>query len=336
MTLTQTSTLTKKLVIAGMITAVIGTAGGISYSIWHQSYLASLPKPEEKPEEKFGVLPALQFPASEVSSTNYTYSIDTTSGDLPEVSKLMKVYFIPRAGVSLLAPEKSQKLANQLGFDNSPEKPSPTEHRYTNDSGDRLDIDLITGNFHYQKAEASASALLNNPPLPEEEAIKDFKDYLASSNLLPEDIAGSQGKIILNNFPGTQIKNATVSLWPADIDGTPIITATFNEGLIKALIAGAKNPVDMFLRIDYTYWPVDKTTFSTYPLKTTEQAFDDLKAGQSFISQEPLNPQVSIASVHLAYYESEEYIPYLQPVFVFEGPHFQALIPAISQNTNAK
>lgn len=332
MTLTQASALTKKTIIIGMVLTFLGIIGVIGYNIWYQSYLASLPPVEEKPEVKFGFLPDLQFPPSKVSSTNYFYSIDTITGELPQTPKIMKVYFIPRAGVTLLAPEKSQKLAAQLGFSNEPEKLSPTEHRFTNDNGDQLNIDLVTGNFHYQKAEATESALLDNPPLPkEEEILQVFRNFLTTSNLLSKDINSDQGLVIYNNSSTTEAKTATVSFLLANIDETPIITSRLNQGLINALLTGATDKTKMFLKIDYTYWSTDKTTFSTYPLKTALQAFGDLKAGYAFVIQEPMSPQVSIASVRLAYYESEEYIPYLQPVFVFEGPHFTALVPAINQ-----
>lgn len=330
MTLTQAVVLTKKSIFIGGILIFLIVVITVGYNIWHTQYLASLPKPVEKPEEKFGTLPALPFPATNVSSSNYSYNIDTVTGDLPQTPTLMKVYFIAREGMTLLAPEKSQKLASQLGFTDPPQRPSQTTDRYIDTNGDTLDIDLITGNFHYRKAaEATGSGLVVTQALPKgPDIIAAFKNFLTSANLLPDDI-NPQGSVVFNSLPAT----ATVSFLPKNLDNIPIVTDVANEGLIKATAIGttSNNPNQMFLAIDYTYWPVDQTTSSTYPLKTARQALSDLKSGKGFISEQPGNPQVSITTVSMAYYEPDEYTPYLQPVFVFSGPGFQALVPAVGQ-----
>ena len=44
---------------------------------------------------------------------------------------------------------------------------------------------------------------------------------------------------------------------------------------------------------------------------------------------EPRTSSASITKVYLAYYLSEEYSNYLLPVFVFEGPQFAGMVPAV-------
>lgn len=334
MTLTQAATLTKKTVIASIAFVISIVIVMVGYNLWHQYYLSTLPPVEEKPEMKFGTLPPLNFPPSQVSATNYSYTLDTQTGDLPTTPKLMKVYFVPQGRVSLLDPDKAQKLAQQMGFGIGPEKVSDRVVEYADETGGQISIDLPTANFHFRKAEASTSATDNSAPPSEDDIIKNFKDYLAFYNLLPDELRNSKAAVNYDNFPTNLAKTATVTIWPPEIsDGTeqiPVVTPDYNFGLIKAIVKGGTDKTQMFTEVDYTYWPPDLTTFSTYPLKTATQAFEDLKSGKAYISQQPTNPQVSIATVSLAYYQTEEYSPYLQPVFVFTGPNFTAIVPAIS------
>src|SRR3989344_5818948 len=103
MTLSQTAILTKQVITLSIITIVLGTVSFIGYKIWYAYYLANLPPIEEKPDTKFGKLPYPDFPVAGVSSYNFSYSIDTTTGGLPKVGtdagfeKLIKVYFITKS-----------------------------------------------------------------------------------------------------------------------------------------------------------------------------------------------------------------------------------------------
>ena len=82
--------------------------------------------------------------------------------------------------------------------------------------------------------------------------------------------------------------------------------------------------------MNYTYYDVDLKTFGTYPIKTVSDAFKDLKVGKNTVLiKTPTSGQVSLRSIYLAYYQSENYTPYLQPVYVFEGENFAAYVVAI-------
>lgn len=333
MTLTQAATLTKRGVITTLVIIFLGITAALSYNIWHQYYLAHLPLVEEKPEMKFGSLPKLNFPQSNVSSSNFSYSLDTVTGGLPQTPKLLKIYFLPRSGVSLLAPEKAKILAQSLGFPFGPEIISSSQYNFSDGEGGKISIDLTTGNFHFQKLAkqnlATGSAVLKGNFSDQPKLVADFKNYLASKTLLPEELQNGRSNVTFNSqFENPQ--TATISLWPTDLDSLPIITSNPRQGLVGGTLTSAEEEKDKFVRVDYTFWLIDNTTSSTYHLKTAEQAFADLRSGLGFISLEPKKPQVSISSVYLAYFESEEYSPYLQPVFVFEGPDFAGIVPAVS------
>ena len=92
---------------------------------------------EEKPDTKFGVLPDPDFPLPKVSSSNFSYSIDTQTGNLPEfggdIAKIQRVYFMPKPFATLLSPERSTELAQMFGFGSPPEILSELEYRYSDE-----------------------------------------------------------------------------------------------------------------------------------------------------------------------------------------------------------
>lgn len=327
MTLTQAATLVKRSIIISVVALVLGIIGFIGYQIWHAYYLANLPPVEEKPDTKFGLLPAIDFPQSSVSSSNFSYSLDTVTGGLPKIGidpgfeKNIKVYFLTQTFATLLSPDRSQSLAEKFGFNSPPEILSETKYRFK-DKDKSLLVDLDTGNFSYTK-EATVSG--NITPDDNSKLIADFKQMLSSFGVLKNDLQNGRDKITASKT------TILVSLWPGTIDKKPVFTADFNKSLVNATLIGRANQLDNYLSLNFTYYPIDTSTFATYPLKSPEQAFDDLKNGKGVVVVVSDKPQVSITSVSLGYYLPEKYNPYLQPIYVFEGANFVAYVSAISE-----
>lgn len=327
MTLTQTAILVKQIITISFIAIVLGITSLVGYQIWHAYYLAHLPPIEEKPDTKFGLLPQIDFPKSAVSTSNFSYSLDTTTGGLPKVGidpgfeKIIKIYFITQTFASLLSSEKSESLAEKFGILNTPDILSETKYKFR-DNNKTLLVDLDNGNFSYLR-QATISAKIT----PDEDNIlaSDFKQVLSNLGVLKEDLKNGRSKVMLLKTETVQI-----SLWPAPIDKKPIFTADFNKSLVTATVLDKADKLETYLSLDFTYYPIDLTTFATYPIKTAEAAFDDLKNGKGVIIIEPVKPQVSLTSVSLGYYLPENYSPYLQPIFVFEGPDFVAYVAAIN------
>lgn len=330
MTLTQTAILVKQFIAISAIALFAGIAAFIGYRIWYANYLANLPPVEEKPDTKFGPLPELVFPKSNVSSSNFTYSLDTTTGGLPRIGKdpgfekLIKVYFITQTFATFASPDKSADLAQKFGINNPPEILSETKYQFK-EAAKKLTVDLDNGNFTYiNSATISAKLNLDN----ESKLVSDFIQTLSKFLILKEDLKNGRSKVILTD-KGT----AQVSLWPASLINTQIFTADFNRSPINAEVIKGADEINNFLSLNFTYYPIDTTTFATYLLKLPDTAFDELKNGQGVIIIEPPKPQVSITSVNLGYYLSENYSPYLQPIYIFEGPSFVAYVSAITLKT---
>ncbi len=70
---------------------------------------------------------------------------------------------------------------------------------------------------------------------------------------------------------------------------------------------------------------------SKYPIKTPDEAYTNLQEGKAMVpmSQAKTGGFVSITKIYLAYFLDSEFIPFLQPVYVFEGPEFVGYVPAV-------
>lgn len=328
MTLSQTAALTRQIITLSIIALILGTISFIGYRIWYANYLASLPPVEEKPDAKFGLLPLPDFPKAQVSSSNFSYSVDTSTGNLPKVGvdpgfeKLVKVYFVTKTYASLLSAEKSQKLAEKFDIKTQPEILSETSYRFK-DQTKTLTVDLNSGNFMFtQEATISGQEGLDD----DNKLVSDFGQHLESLGVFNEDLRNGRSKIIHSS---TEPVVAQVSLWPSPVDNKPILTPQFDISLINARIFKSADNLNNYLSLNFTYYPIDTSTFATYPLKTSEDAFADLKGGKGVVIIEPLKANVSITSIYLGYYLPDNYTAYLQPIYVFEGPHFVVYVPAI-------
>lgn len=319
MTLTQTAILTKRLLVISAISLSLIVTGTIAYNYYQAYQRSKIPPVEEKPDLKFGILPQPNLPPISVASSDYGYSLDTVTGGLPEnLPKLIKVYFVPKLGTTLLSSERAKSLAQSLGFDIGPENLSEAERRFTSSLGGQLIINLDSGNFKFTRQIATPSA--KTVAIDDQvKLVAELKTFLSSKNLMKPQLANGRSKVVSD----------TISLWQEDVDGLPIETDSYSSGLVKAVVS--KNlPVEQkYLSLDYNFWLIDQTNFATYPLKKVATAYEELQAGLGTIVVKPTSSRVSITSVYLAYLLSEEYSPYLEPIYVFEGEGFVAYVPAI-------
>jgi hypothetical protein len=93
------------------------------------------------------------------------------------------------------------------------------------------------------------------------------------------------------------------------------------------ILAGGKQ----ILAAEYHYYPVEETKSGTYPTKTADTAWEELKDGKGYVVNLGDNSEkVAIRKVYLAYYDAGQYVSHYQPVVVFEGDNnFFAYVPAV-------
>lgn len=335
MTLTEASAFTKKFLIVSAITLfVVLTAWGAWHYYYNYIYLPNLPPKVEKPTLAFGPLPKIAFPESTVTSSNFSYSLDTETGALPEnTPKLFKVYSVAQLATDLLALDRAKNLAGSLSFNRTPQAISATQYKFIDDkNGGELIVDLDNGNFKFKRNVASMSGEQNETVqdfIDESLQAQTFKGFLSSKNLLKDQLKNGRSIISYNNQIKKDSTLFTINLWQENIEDYPIVTPKFTEGLIRAVGTQIRNTDKKYILLDYTFWPIDLQNFATYPIIPANEAFDILKNGEGYVAIEPKTSSASITKVYLAYYLAEGYSNYLQPVYVFEGKEFAAMVPAL-------
>lgn len=124
-----------------------------------------------------------------------------------------------------------------------------------------------------------------------------------------------------------------VDLYRKALNNLPIVYPKLEQSLISLRVKKDTDPNLQIVQANFAYKPIDETKASTYPVKTAQQAFAELQEGDAYISSDSsAKGTIALQKVYLAYYEGDDAIPYLLPVFVFEGNNFQAFVSAISQD----
>lgn len=340
--LTETALYIKKLLnltIIGIILAVILKiilSAGISY--WTITH----PKSLSPPTVSFGKLPAIKFP-KESSSRPLNYNLETIEGRVPEATSQARVFFIPKKLPSLLASEKARQFAKNLGFQDEPTQETPTLFRFVDADypGRALSLDIINNNFSLKYDVSAEPAVLEEKPLlTNNEAILEAKNFFQKAGSFPEDLAAGKNRVSLLRLNGEkfeEVGNLTdaqaqrIDFFKNDLDDRLILPSFFSKSNFYAILSGSSNPKKRILEAGFTNWPEDRENWATYPLKTSQTAWEELKNNGGFIASLGQNKETAIIRrVYLAYYDSQEPQTYLQPIFVFEGDNnFAAYVSAV-------
>ena len=73
------------------------------------------------------------------------------------------------------------------------------------------------------------------------------------------------------------------------------------------------------IQVDYNYTPIEYETFSDYPLKTVQQAWDELNSGGGFVASFTGNSTATVRRVNLGYFDPLTPHQYIMPIYVFSG-----------------
>ncbi len=290
---------------------------------------AIFPTPPPPPQVSFGKLPPLDFaPSNKVLS----YSLDTISGNLPSFPKQVKVYEMQTSQPDLLALSKAQAIVGNVGFSDSPTKISDNIYQWRDQNGRILTMNIQTQNF------SMFSDFLSDPNQPlfgqtEDKAVSVSQNFLSGMGLMPKDLDTPQSALFsIKNYsivPASSLSNAQavkVSFLQKPFNGLPIFYP-MGQSPINFLV-GQVNGGPQVVEANFFYQAPSDVS-STYPIKTAQQALDDLKKGKAFIAV-TTNSKVSLTNITLDYYMSQRSEDFLVPIFVFQGDGFLAYENAIT------
>jgi len=336
--LTQTAIITRKVVrytIFGVIGLIIGK---FLFDASLSTYRHFFPAPPPPPTVTFGRLPTIDFPSQEKKSLSFI--LETPQGTLPTLETQAKVYFMPKLSPQLLSLDAAIKRAGDLGFKPEPQQKSETLYSFSHKSShSTFEINIITGIFSISFDLSSDSSPIERIPPGGEVAASQIRSFLSSANLLPNDLSGPTSYNFLKTEKGSLVSAlgqseadlVKVNLFRKDYDNLPSFPATPDEANVWFMVSGAQERAKQMIAAEFHYFPVDETQFATYPLKTAEEAWAELQAGQAFIAGESQENTVVVRRIYLAYFDPKTPSEFFQPIVVFEGDGgFIAYLPAVS------
>lgn len=344
-TLTEAAYYTRRAINAGIIILVILLVTKVILDITVSTWRRIRPPPPPPPTVAFGKLPAIKFPQSLASpSAELNFTLETIEGKLPIIPSIGTVFFTPNPLPNLLALTRAHELASRLGFGGEPQPESQTVYRWQNAQEPLrvLRIDIVSGDFNINYDYSADLSLFAEKNLPtSEQAIAEAKNFLQNLGLLSSSLMNGEAKVSYWRLVGniliqtTSLSNADavrVDLAREDILEMRLLPPNSPRELVYFIFSGNTQPSKRFLEVSYKFWEIETDQSATYPLKTANFAWEELKSGGGFVAKlgEVKGPVV-IRKIYLAYYYSSEQQNFLQPIFVFEGdPDFIAYLPAIS------
>lgn len=305
---------------------------------------APKPLPPPKPDTKFGKLPALKFSQAKQSSSGMKFFLENVDGKPPNSTSSARVFRLPKKLPSLLSTERTKDLAIKMGFKNDPVINSSIFHFvHPSDKLLTFDIDPTTFNFKLKYDYTQNPEAVNiEGGLVQENAINEIKNYLQSFSLFDGSILN--GKSIVEQLKyipetksfskATSISNTTalkINFFRNEIDNLRLVTPGYNQSYNYLLFTRGKVN-NGIVDISYIFSPIAFDDFATYPLKTSDTAWQDLLDGYGFIMNLGNNSKdkIVIRKIEVGYYDSDEPQEFLQPIFIFEGDNdFVAYLPAV-------
>lgn len=309
------------------------------FTVISKVVISRQPKKLEPPSVAFGKLPKLALKSLALTGEAPNYSLETTTGTLPQLPAKISIYKFVEPQASFLSLERTKNLAKKLGFVTLPKDISPSLY-FWQEENKSLRANTVTGNFEIDSDISQITLSVGDLPSPGE--IKSMtKGYMDGKGLLRSGFEiGSQEVVLIKKNGSTLSKAISLSetslakidffrgLKAGDDNTIPVLPQNPKKGLIELYYVGGSN----FPKVKYTVWDFDFEKGETYPLRSISSTWEDIKNNRGFItylqhqgsdSLESLNSlsllDIYIRKIYLAYFDDENIQNFLQPIYVFEG-----------------
>lgn len=341
-TLTQASITARKTIRYTIFFILFLIVGRIFLNTAIGIYKKIFPPEAPPPTVAFGKLPSLPFP--ERVKLNLSFALETPEGGLPTLPDQEKVYFMPKLSANLLSLDFTKEKMKSLGYDENPIQINDSTYEFHHKTTSSvLKADIITGTFSLSyDLIADPSPLAVRPPSPEV-AASTAKSFLDNADSLPEDLTGPTNHEFLKHqssglIPALSLSDANLTkiyLFRKNYDDLPSLTSTPGEANVWFILSGLRDRGKSVIAGEYHYFPVDEEQNATYPIKTPEQAWNELNEGKYFTASfggAKEGETLKIRRVYLAYYDPGVPVDFFQPIYVFEATdkNFTAYVPAIT------
>lgn len=347
-TLSRVAVIARKVIRYGVYLTILIIVGRLLYNFGYGIYRQFFPPAEPEPTLVLGdVLPTLPFPEKTVPQ-NLTYKLETQDGKLPDLPKQALVYAMNPISPNIQALDIAKDKAQKLGFLPDGKKiveNVPNVYVFKKEEEpSSLTMNIVNGAFSISYDLNSNPTVISTIPPSPDAAEQNAISYLKSAQLLPSDLTGPTThvfyKVQNGNFvPVVSLSESDlikINLFRKNIDKDyPSLTPEYpNESNVWFMMSGAGRFSDAkIIAAEYHYFTVNEEKSGTYPLKTADEAWENLKSGNSYIVniKDPNQNEITIRKIYLAYYDAGQYMDFYQPIIVFEGDNdFVSYVPAVS------
>ncbi|HPT65817.1 MAG TPA: hypothetical protein PK257_00710 [Candidatus Woesebacteria bacterium] len=337
--LTYTADMSRKLIkyggsglIAFVLLWSIGSLSIKAYKAAHPKYIP--------PTVRYGTLPKMVFPEKKFEKKNFTFEF--ANDKTPTFSDQSKIYIIYRSKTKILALEDGVKIAKQFGFESDPIEINEGIYEFKDTKTNKmLTINVLENDFKLKYPYLDDQSILEAKTIPNKNrAIEIASSFLQSGNKYTDDLKNGEKKITYWKISDGTLKavsaqseaNAVrVDFYRNNLEEKwEIVSPQIGEASVSVLISGSDSSEKQIIEANFKYADIDRESFSTYPIKTVEQAMTDLKAGNYWPSSDVNSENVIIREIKLAYYEPVTLTQYVQPIYIFKGDNnFIAFVPAV-------
>ncbi|MDO8657516.1 MAG: hypothetical protein Q7K55_02150 [Candidatus Levybacteria bacterium] len=326
------------ILIATIVTVVLlfKVGGNIKEVFW--------PTQKPGPTVCFDKLPDINFPQNNVIE-KFNYIIDTKSGNLPSFPDRVNIYDIIQPTPNFLDLSRAQEKTSRIGFREKGSLISDTLYRWTEETAPFREIkyDILSLDFSFTSNFMSDPDVLSGNP-DESSSIPIAQSFLSDLNSFPIDIDMAKTKTTLLSISNSELIPAEkpsvaniirVDFYPKDVDNTPLFFTHPPYSLINVLISDRELGTKI-VEVNFSHKNLG-TKSCTYPIKTADKAFLELKSQKAYLASFPeTGKEIPIKDAFLAYYVSENPQKYLIPVIVFRGEGFYAYVRAITDEWISK
>jgi hypothetical protein len=336
MTLSETAYYIRKIIVFGGIGLVVIMIATLSLMKFAQNAQDNRPIPTPTPSASFGTLPKIIFPSTTVSSPT-SFKLELIEGDAPGATPSAEIYLIPDKKPTLFSKRQALTFGKKLAFLEEPIELSATTLQFNDPAtSSTLTIDIPTSNFS-MKRNYPDMASFQTPTITNTSDLANLaRGYFQGLRVWNDAL--TQSEVTYYSFDGTNLSKlpdsrdavvARVDFFTSIIGKYPVVTSQPHMSNVYAVFTAERNKIGSVVEASFHYYPPDLTISATYPTISGQTAFEKLQEGNGYIASSNA-PTAVIRKVYLAYYQTSEYSPYLQLVWVFEGDaDFIALVPAI-------
>ena len=255
---------------------------------------------------------------------------------------------MPQAETKFGYREKLYLIAKSLGFntESSGYRLIGSQATFT-EPNQKLAIDIKNFNFDYKYSFETDKSVFENVRTPnQEESIEKAVEFLQTAGRYPQEL--SQGKTnvvflkydseknsmaVLNN--NLQANMVEVDFYRPDIEASPnaipVVSPKYFNSQNYVLMMFRNDGSYKILRAQVKFYDRSPEQIGVYPLRSGDQAYDDLVKGKGFVVSQPQTTNITIRKMFLGYFDPDVYQEYLQPVYVFVGDgDFVGYVPAVS------